>query len=153
MGGYFWKLYTESASPDFDSDFKVSIDEKVGDITSEFTSTYIDDLTCITFDDVCTSVKSLKTKRACGADDIFNEHLINGGSELWKQLSLLFTDMYNCGYVPATLKKGIVVTVHKGGRKSKSDPNNYRAITLSSYILKFLREYYCNLLKRPCVFP
>ena len=81
---------------------------------------------------MCTAVKSLKTKKACGPDAISNEHLINGGIELWKQLSLLFTDMYNLGYVPANLKKGIIVTLHKGGRKSKSDPNNYRAITLSS---------------------
>ena len=40
------------------------------------------------------------------------------------QLSLLFTDMYNYGYIPDCL-----LTIHKGGRKSKSDPNNYRAIT------------------------
>ena len=139
-GGYFRKLYEESESPDFDSDFKSSIDSQVHDITSEFPSSCIDDSTGITFDDVCTAVKSLKTKKACGPDAISNEHLINGGIELWKQLSLLFTDMYNMGYVPANLKKGIIITLHKGGRKSKSDPNNYRAITLSSCILKLFER-------------
>ena len=33
-GGYFRKLYTESESPDLDSDFKVRIDEQVRVITS-----------------------------------------------------------------------------------------------------------------------
>ena len=37
-------------------------------------------------------------------------------------------------------KKGIVVTIQKGGRKPKTDPNNYRAITLSSCILKLLER-------------
>ena len=68
--------------PDFDSDFKVSIDEQVRDIKGEFKSTCTDDPTgtCITFNNVCTSVISLKTKKACGHNGICNEHLINGGS-------------------------------------------------------------------------
>ena len=37
-------------------------------------------------------------------------------------------------------KKGIVVTIQKGGRKPKTDPNNYRAVTLSSSILKLLER-------------
>ena len=133
-------MYAESESPDFDSDFKSSIDSQVRDITNEFPSSCIDDSTGITFNEVYTAVKSLKTKKACGPDSISNEHLINGGIELWKQLSLFFTDIHNLGYVPANLKKGIIITLHKGGRKSKSDPNNYRAITLSSCILKLFER-------------
>ncbi|MES9880604.1 MAG: reverse transcriptase family protein [Sedimenticola sp.] len=34
------------------------------------------------------------------------------------------------------MKRGLIVTLHKGGNKRKDDPNNYRAITLSSSILK-----------------
>ena len=98
------------------------------------------DQTGITLDEVRKSVKCLKIKKACGSDGVFNEHLIKWGSALWKQLSLLFTDMYNSGYVPAGLKKGIIVTMHKGRRRSKTEPNNYRAITLSSCILKLLER-------------
>ena len=32
------------------------------------------------------------------------------------------------------------MTIHKGGRKPKTDPNSYRAITLSSCILKLLEQ-------------
>ena len=34
------------------------------------------------------------------------------------------------------LKYGLIVTLFKGGNKNKTDPNNYKAITLSSAILK-----------------
>ena len=44
--------------------------------------------------------------------------------------------MYNHGNIPEGLKKGIIITLHKGCRKSKSDPNNYREITPTSCILK-----------------
>ena len=55
---------------------------------------------------------------------------------LYDQLANFFTDMYKYGYIPNSLKDGIIITLHKGGRKSKTDPNNYRAITFSSAILK-----------------
>ena len=48
--------------------------------------------------------------------------------------------MYNYGFIPDCLKKGVIVTIHKGGRKSKSDLNNYKAITLISCILKLLER-------------
>ena len=48
--------------------------------------------------------------------------------------------MYNYDYIPECLKRGIVVTIHKSGRKPKTDPNNYWAITLTSCILKLLEQ-------------
>ena len=38
------------------------------------------------------------------------------------------------------MKHGIIITLHKGGRKSKKDPNNYRAITLTSLVLKLFER-------------
>ena len=43
---------------------------------------------------------------------------------------------YKYGYIPNSLKDGIIIAFHKGGRKSKTDSNNYRAITLSLAIPK-----------------
>ena len=100
------------------------------------------------------AAQRLKRKKACGIDGIFNEHLINGGNMLYNQLSLLYTDMYKYGYIPVCLKKGIIITIHKGGRKSKLDPSyyyimiiliNYRAVTLSSSILKLFERILLNL--------
>ena len=48
--------------------------------------------------------------------------------------------MFNYGYILTSLKEGIIITLRKGGRKSKTDPNNYRAITLSSALLKLFEK-------------
>ena len=48
--------------------------------------------------------------------------------------------MYNNGFIPETMKYGIIITLHKGDRKSKKDPNNYRAITLTSSVLKLFER-------------
>ena len=47
--------------------------------------------------------------------------------------------MYN-SFAPEHMKHGIITTLHKGGRKSKKDPNSYRAITLTSSILKLFER-------------
>ena len=41
---------------------------------------------------------------------------------------------------PKELKKGVIVTLFKGGNKLKDAPDNYRAITLSPAILKLLES-------------
>ena len=81
-----------------------------------------------------------KKKTACGHDCIYNEHLINGGDVLYEQLAKLFTDMYNNSYIQPNLKQGIIITLHKGGRESKTGPNSYPAITLSSSLLKLFER-------------
>ena len=38
------------------------------------------------------------------------------------------------------MKKGVIITLYKGGNKRKDDPDSYRAITLSSVLLKLLER-------------
>ena len=46
--------------------------------------------------------------------------------------------MIKLSYVPIEMKKGVIITLYKGGNKRKDDPDSYRAITLSSFnLLKF----------------
>ena len=61
--------------------------------------------------------------------------------------------MFTCGYIPDSLKQGVIITLHKGGRKSKKDPNNYRAITLSSALLKLFERILLRLLERNLTIP
>ena len=44
--------------------------------------------------------------------------------------------MYTLSHTPVEMKRGNIITLHKGGRKRKDDPNNYRGITLLPVILK-----------------
>lgn len=51
-------------------------------------------------------------------------------------LANLFTYMLQLAYILDNMKRGIIVTLHKEGNKPKDDQNCYRAITLSSCVLK-----------------
>ena len=124
----------------FDPVFKNDVDIKTRRIINELPGACTQEQASISRDDVRKAARQLKCRKACGYDGIFNEHLKNGGSILYEQLALLYTDMYNHGHIPEGLKKGIIITLHKGGRKSKSDPNNYRAITLTSCIFKLFER-------------
>ena len=42
------------------------------------------------------------------------------------------------------MKKGIIITLFKGGNKRKDDPNSYRAITLTSSIFKLFERILCH---------
>ena len=139
-GDYFRELYTDSDRPHYDSSFKREVEMRVKGIKEEITSDRNSNSTYISIYDVKKAVKVLKKKKACGHDCIYNEHLINGGDVLYEQLAKFYTDMYNNSYIPPSLKQGIIITLHKGGRKSKPDPNNYRAITLSSVLLKLFER-------------
>ena len=44
--------------------------------------------------------------------------------------------MLKHSYAPDDIKRGVIITLFKGGSKRKDNPDNYRAITLSSVILK-----------------
>ena len=140
-GQYFSKLYSDTKRDHYDVEFETQVQEKVRSIVEEFPSPCQDrDTACISIDEVIKAVKSLKKKKACGQDKIYNEHLTYGGPVLYEHLANFFSDMYKYGSVPNSLKEGIIITLHKGGRKSKTDPNNYRAITLSSAILKLFER-------------
>jgi len=61
-------------------------------------------------------------------------------------LASLYTEMLRNAYIPGTLKQGIIITLHKCGRKRKDEPSSYRVITLTSVILKI----YENILFNRC---
>ena len=76
--------------------------------------------------------------------EITYEHIKYGGKLLFEFLSALFTAMVRLSYAPKVLKKGVIVTLFKGGNKRKDNPDNYRAITLSSVIIKLLERIFTH---------
>ena len=140
-GQYFSNLYSDTYREHYDAEFQSHVEERVRTITSELPASCRNgDTACISVDEVVNALKCMKTKKACGPDRVYNEHLIFGGSVLYEQLAKFYTDMYKYGFVPMPLKEGIIITLHTGGRKSKTDLNSYRAITLSSAILKLFER-------------
>ena len=90
----------------------------------------------ITFDHVTKALQSCKKGKACGIDNVFYEHFMYGGDSIIHILSKLYSSMLRLSYTPVSMNRGIIITLHKGGKKLKNDPNNYRAITLSPTMLK-----------------
>ena len=54
----------------------------------------------------------------------------------YKSRSKQSTLMFILSYIPINMKRGIIVTIFKGGNKIRNDPNNYRTITLSSILIR-----------------
>ena len=48
-------------------------------------------------------------------------------------------------HIPKSMKRGTIITLHKGGNKNKADPNSYRAITLLPTILKLYESVLLNM--------
>ena len=81
-----------------------------------------------------------KRGKAAGVDGITYEHIQFGGETLNVLLAKLFSSMLKLSYAPTEMKRGVIITLFKGGNKRKDDPDNYRALTLSSVILKLFER-------------
>ncbi len=89
-----------------------------------------------------------KKNKAPGDDRINYEHVMYGGDQLCYTLCKLYTSMLQYSYIPDGMKTGVIVTLHKGGRKCKTDPDNYRAITLTSSLLKLFERIICRRIEK-----
>ena len=86
--------------------------------------------------EVLSALSTLNSGKMCGIDRVSNEHLIHGGLLVKHYLTVFVYLMYCNSYVPTALKRGTILTLFKGAGKPKNERNSYRAITLSSSILK-----------------
>ena len=90
----------------------------------------------ITVEEVEKSIKHLKKGKSPGEDYILSE-FIDYGKEHFKQiLADLLNKLYVNGYFPEKWSTGVIVPIYKKG--DKSDPSNYRGITLTSSMSKLM---------------
>ena len=73
--------------------------------------------------------------KAGGYDKLQYEHFSYAKDALSPILANVFMKMLRAGYIPDQMKRGVIVTLHKGGNKRKD-----RDITLTSVILKVYEE-------------
>ena len=76
-------------------------------------------------------------------DDWVN-YLIHTCRPLSIALANFFSSMLCARYLPNDLKRGVISTLRKGGNKRRDNPDNYRAITLSSVIFLCLKTLCCE---------
>ena len=80
------------------------------------------------------------SNKAGGDDEIVYEHIKYRGTILLEILSKFYTAILRFSYAPKDMKIGVIVTLFKVGGRRKDNPDNYRANTLSSVVLKLLER-------------
>jgi hypothetical protein len=126
---------------DFNQTFEREVDAKVRDIRAEVLPD--DDPILkndITLLEVTETVKHLNVRKAPGPDLITNEHIKYANVILSKHLTQLFNMITWTCYSPEMLRTGIIIPIYKGNSKDRTDPTNYRGITLTSAIGKIFER-------------
>ena len=92
----------------------------------------------ITFEDVFNKIIKLKDGKAPGDDGFVPEFLKNLASVISVPLSVIYNKSIVEGVVPQDWKRANVTPLFKKG--SRSDPGNYRPVSLTSYLGKILES-------------
>ena len=94
--------------------------------------------------EVTKCIKNLKNKKAAGLDCILNEMIKYSQSYLTPVYTKLFNEILRTGIYPTSWKQGYIIPIYKNG--DRSDPNNYRGITIISNIAKLFNSVINNRL-------
>lgn len=86
--------------------------------------------------DISTVVKSLRSNKADGVDNISSDCIRNGNITLYYYISLLFNSMFTHGSVPESFLLSTMIPIVKNKMGDISNSDNYRAIALSSLLGK-----------------
>ena len=84
------------------------------------------------------AIKSLKANSAPGPDGMTSELLLKCASVISEPLASLFSKSMHEASVPSLLKRAAVVPIYKGG--DRSDPSNYRPVSLTPILMKFMEK-------------
>ena len=98
----------------------------------------------IDLDDVEEAIQGLKRNKSAGPDQIINEFFLNASVELKLFLVILFNSILQLEYFPTAWAIGCITPVFKKG--DKSNPNNYRGISVISCLAKLFTKIMNNRL-------
>ena len=89
----------------------------------------------ISEEEILKAIKRLNNNKACGFDRIINEFLKNSAEKLLPNLTILFNIVLISEKVPTSWSLGYITPLYKG-KGDKSNPDNYRGITVLSCLGK-----------------
>ena len=93
----------------------------------------------ITVEQVCSFINKLDSSKATGLDGLGPRILKLAGNCLAPSIADLINKSIVTGQFPTKLKQAKILTIHKGG--SKSDPSNYRQISVLPTISKIFEKH------------
>ena len=89
-------------------------------------------------------VKSLKSSKSAGLDEIPPRLINDAAEELVVPLTMLINSSLQSGFFPTCEKQAKVLPVYKSNQKSKLD--NYRPISVTTDFSKIIEKVVCNQL-------
>ena len=93
-------------------------------------------------DGIIKLIKSLNLNKASGPDNISARVLTICAEEIVPILTVLFTQSFNSGELPNDWLTANITPIHKKG--DKSNPSNYRPISLTSLCYKLMEHILCH---------
>ena len=96
----------------------------------------------ITIEELNKVLKYAKNRKSCGLDNLPVEIWKFGGNELKIQLLELFNKIIDKNQIPQEWETGMVINIHKKGKKSKFE--NYRGIN----VLPTAYKLFANIIKK-----
>ena len=87
---------------------------------------------------------TLRKNSSPGADNIHPRTLISLAHDISEPLAVLYQRMFNKSVIPQSWKEGVISPIYKGG--SRSDPANYRPVTLLPILSKVMEANVADLL-------
>jgi hypothetical protein len=134
---YFRKLYTTDEDRNYYEEWKNESEQDLNSIVQNLRPGY--DVIVLS-EEVKAAIEQCPRQKSAGVDNVQYEHLLYAKETFSPVLANIFTSILRMGYVPDCMKRGVIVTLHKGLNKRKYLPDNYRAITLTSVILKLFES-------------
>ncbi|CAG2216620.1 unnamed protein product [Mytilus edulis] len=143
-GEYFRDLYSEQLPECFNETFIMKFRQKCKHTLKIVIKHLFQNLKKITLEEIREQINTLKCGKAPGPDRITNEHILYGGDQVIKCLCKLFNMILKTEYLPVCFRHGIIIPLYKGSNKDKTNPNSYRAVTLTSVLGKLLEKIFLS---------
>jgi len=92
----------------------------------------------VTIQHVIDACNKQKSGKVAGPDGIAMEAFMHGGLRLQLHLTLLINMFLHTGYLPHYFMQSIIIPLVKSKTRDLADPNNYRAIAISTAMSKIV---------------
>ena len=109
----------------------------------------VESLDCaFTLDEICNTISSMSRHKSCDISGNVADFFIDAKMFIAPYLVTIFNHIFDNGIYPEAWTKGVIVPIHKKG--DKTNPSNYRGITLVNVIAKIFSLTLRNRINNWC---
>jgi hypothetical protein len=137
----FKTLAEKTEDPLFDTNFETEVEASLKDMAenSHYNFDKVGDI-AIRKEESIDAMKKMNSGKAPGLDQLVIEHIRLAEDILLDSVVDLFNQILRTEKYPKQFKRGVTITLFKGGKKDRLDPNSYRDITLTSVLQKLFEN-------------